>query len=247
MKRVLFIAAALALVGGGEALAADLPLPAAPAPQPTAYVPPAVYNWTGFYIGGNLGAAWAGGNFSDPAGNAFSETNAAQFVGGGQVGANYQFWSGVFIGVEGDFEWLPNTNNTTSSITIGKNTASLSANNRWLTTVTGRFGYAFDRLLVYGKGGGAWVGSSAPTVTINNVPFSTTINSNWGWTAGLGVEWYFAARWSVRGEFDYIGLQNQSFVVPAGAPGAFSGDTFTGASRNIMMLTTGINYKFGAW
>jgi outer membrane immunogenic protein len=247
MKRVLFVAAALALAGGGQALAADLPPAAAPPPPPAAYAPPAVYNWTGLYIGGNLGAAWTGGNFSDPAGNAFTATSTTQFVGGGQVGANYQFWSGAVIGVEGDFEWLSNASNTSNSVTVGKNTASLTANNRWLTTVTGRFGYAFDRLLVYGKGGGAWVGSSTPTITVNGVPFSTTVNSNWGWTAGFGLEWYFAARWSLRAEYDYVGLQSQSFVVPAAAPGIFSGDTFTGNNRHIHLATAGINYKFAPW
>ena len=64
-------------------------------------------------------------------------------------------------------------------------TASVTLNNRWLTTVTGRLGYAWDRVLVYGKGGGAWVGSSDPSVTIDGLPttFSSS-NSNSGWTAG---------------------------------------------------------------
>jgi outer membrane immunogenic protein len=251
MNRVLLIAGAFALVGAGEALAADLP-PAAPPPAkaPVAYAPPPAYNWSGFYIGGNLGAAWTGGNFSDPAGNTFTGggTSTTQFVGGGQVGANYEFWGGAVIGVEGDFEWLPNTSNTSNSITdTFGNTDSLTANNRWLTTLTGRLGYAFDRVLVYAKGGGAWVGSSTPTITINGVPFSTTINSNWGWTAGAGVEWAFAGTWSVRAEYDYVGLQSQSFTVPATAPLGIAGDVFTGNNRNIQLFLAGLNFKFGPW
>jgi outer membrane immunogenic protein len=237
------LAFALSACAASAAMAADMAPPAL-------MQPPAPYNWSGLYIGGNLGAAWTEGTFSDPIGNTFNESgaSAAQFVGGGQVGANYEFWGGTVLGVEADFDWLANTNNTSNAIvdTFG-NTDSLTANNRWLTTVTGRLGYAFDRVLVYGKGGGAWVGSSAPTITINGIPFSTNVNSNWGWTAGFGVEWAFAGTWSVRAEYDYIGLNGQSFTVPATAPGLIAGDVFTGSNRNIQLLTAGINYKFGPW
>jgi outer membrane immunogenic protein len=247
MKRVLLIAGALTFFGGSQALAADLPQPAPVPKAPAAYAPPP-YNWSGFYIGGNLGAAWTAGTFSDPFGNTFTGGGPVQFAGGGQVGANYQFWGSAVIGVEADFDWLPNTNNTGNTIvdTFG-NTDSLSANNRWLTTLTGRLGYAFDRVLVYGKGGGAWVGSSTPTITINGVPFSTSINSNWGWTAGFGVEWAFAGTWSVRGEYDYVGLNSQTFMVPATAPGGIAGEVFTGNHRDIQLLTAGVNFKFGPW
>jgi outer membrane immunogenic protein len=245
MKRVLFITGAFAIVGSGQALAADLPQPA---PIPKAPAP--VYNWSGFYIGGNLGAAWTGGNFSDPAGNIFTGSGASttQFLGGGQVGANYQFWGGAVIGVEADFDWLPNASNTTNAIidTFG-NIDSLAPNNRWLTTVTGRLGYAFDRVLLYGKGGAAWVGSSNPTITINGAPFSATINGNSTWTAGFGVEWAFAGTWSVRAEYDYIALNSQSFTVPAAAPVGLAGDVFTSNNHNIQFFTAGLNYKFGPW
>ena len=77
--------------------------------------PPVVYNWTGFYIGGNLGAAWqglSGTNFSDTLGSTFTAPTNVQFMGGGQVGVNYQFWGGVVIGAEAMFDWLPNTANS---------------------------------------------------------------------------------------------------------------------------------------
>jgi len=250
MKR-LALAVGLGACAASAALAADLPQPAPPpAKAPVAYAPPPAYNWSGFYIGGNLGAAWTNGNYSDAAGNTFNGggTSTTQFVGGGQVGANYEFWGGAVIGVEGDFEWLPNTSNTSNTITdAAGNTASLTANNRWLTTVTGRLGYAFDRVLVYGKGGAAWVGASSPAITINGIPFTSTGNSNMGWTAGVGVEWAFAGTWSVRAEYDYVGLQSQSFTIPAGAPGIFGGDTFTSNNRNINLFLAGLNYKFGPW
>src|SRR6516165_6094918 len=92
-----------ALIGiSGAALAADLP----PRPAPVPYVPAAapVYNWTGFYIGDNLGDSW-------------SNSQRAVFAGGGQVGANYQFnW--LVVGVEADFDWLANNSNSTNAVFV---------------------------------------------------------------------------------------------------------------------------------
>ena len=114
MKRLAF-AVALSVVGGSAALAADLPPPALPH-APATYVPVIAppYNWSGFYIGGNLGVGWnGGGSVSDTIGSTFSGSGqTVKFLGGGQVGVNYQFWGGVVIGAEAMFDWLPNTTNT---------------------------------------------------------------------------------------------------------------------------------------
>jgi outer membrane immunogenic protein len=251
MKRVA-LAVTLSALAGSAALAADLPPPMAPLPRaPAVYVPTPVpyYNWTGFYIGGNLGFGMNSGSFSDPAGNTFSSANNFKFLGGGQVGANYEFGNGVLIGVEAMFDWLPNNSNTVSATLGAPFTAgtagSVTLNNSWLTTVTGRLGYAWDRVLIYGKGGGAWVGASNSNVTIGGVGVQTS-GSNWGWTAGAGLEYAFWGNWSARVEYDYIGLTSQSFAVPAIA-GVLPapGDQFSGSNRNIQMVTLGINYKFG--
>jgi outer membrane immunogenic protein len=126
--------------------------------------------------------------------------------------------------------------------------ASVATSNQWLTTVTGRLGWAWDRVLLYGKGGGAWVGSNNPTLTINGTPVAIlTSNSNWGWTAGLGAEWAFWGNWSARIEYDFVGLTNQSFIIPTSVGSLPAGDQFTGNNRNIQMVNAGINYKFGPW
>ena len=247
MKRML-LASAVALTAGGQALAADLPPPMAPPPRaPAAYIPYApAYNWSGFYLGGNLGGGFAGGSFSSPAGTVSTSTNSS-FLGGGQVGVNYEFGNGFLIGAEAMFDWLPNTKNTVNftSTTAGASSGSATINNRWITTATGKLGYAWDRVLLYGKGGGAWVGtstSSGTTAAGGAVGISGPSN-NAGWTAGLGVEWAFAGNWSARAEYDYVGLTNQTWTLstPAGST------TVSSSNRNIQMITAGLNYRFGPW
>ena len=242
--RYILVTGAFTLATGGPLLAADL-YPAPYHPPPVAYVPAAVlYNWTGFYIGGNLGAGWSQGSLSDTAGNTFTPSSSPSFLGGGQVGYNYQFWGGPVAGVEADFEWAGNHNNS-SNAAAG---VTVTNNNRWLTTLTGRLGYAWNCVLVYGKGGGAWVGASDPTIT--NVAMGTsttpsTSNSNFGWTLGAGVEWAFWNNWSARLEYDFIGLNSQTFTVPApGFAGLPAGDQFTSHNRDVQMVNLGINYKF---
>jgi outer membrane immunogenic protein len=254
MKRSLL--ASVALLGGigSAAMAADLPPPMAPPPRAPAvyYPPPPVYNWTGFYIGGNLGAAWnSGGSVSDSFGSTFTGSGqTTKFTGGGQVGVNYEFWGGVVVGAEAMFDWLPNTTNTfnvTGGGAATGNTASATLNSRWLTTATGKLGYAWNTVLVYGKGGGAWVGADNPNLTVNGLgqTLSSSTTNNFGWTAGVGIEWAFAGNWSARAEYDFIGLQNQSLTVAGGGP--FAGDTINFNNRNISLLTAGLNYRFGGW
>jgi outer membrane immunogenic protein len=144
MKRIL-IASAVAFAAGGQALAADLPPPAPMPRAPATYVPIVAppYNWTGFYIGGNLGGAFTNGGFtSSIPGSTVTTTSSTSFIGGGQVGANYQFWGGVVIGAEAMFDWLPNTKNTITLTAPGAGgSGSATINNRWLTTATGKLGY----------------------------------------------------------------------------------------------------------
>jgi len=187
MKHIL-VMGAFAFATGGQSLSADLnysPHPPPPYPSPLPPVP----LWTGFYFGGNLGAGWSQGSVSDTAGITFTPNSNVNFLGGGQVGYNYQFGvgSGVVVGAEADFDWAGNHNNTNAAAGV-----TVTTNDRWLTTLTGRLGYApWEHLLFYGKGGGAWVGSSDPTITNVTTGASitpSTSNSNFGWTLGAGVD-----------------------------------------------------------
>jgi outer membrane immunogenic protein len=115
-----------------------------------------LFSWTGFYIGGNLGGAWAHRNVTDSLfGLNFNNgTNNGVFVGGGQIGGNYQF-SNFVVGVEGSFDWAANNNNATTGIVVpglGGNTIQVTSNNTWITTLAARFAVAYDRVLFYEKG-----------------------------------------------------------------------------------------------
>ena len=240
VKRVVSVFALSVMCGAAgiasAAFAADLPQP------PTTYLPLAPrYNWTGFYIGGNIGLGWSFGSFSDSLGNTLSLPNSTQFMAGGQIGFNYEFESGFLIGAEGDFDWLANAANVGSAATLVNaagptgSTAVVSLNSRSLTTATARLGYAWDRVLLYGKGGGAWLGSNNPTVTVDGAAVGISNSStNWGWVAGVGAEWAFAGNWSARVEFEYVGLNNQTFTIPASAAAsrpAISSAAITAASN----------------
>jgi outer membrane immunogenic protein len=254
MKRVAFVLAT-GLLLCGQAFAADLPMPAPPR-APAAYIPVAPpFSWTGIYIGGNLGAAWNRGTVSDAAGNGFTlPSNNAVFTGGGQVGANWQI-NALVLGVEGQFDWLANQNNASAGLNVFNtvtgttDTINVVSKDRWLTTLTGRIGFAADHWLFYAKGGGAWVGNQSFTVNDLSTGASfTSSNGGWntGWTVGGGIEWAFAGPWSAKIEYDYIKLSSNSFTVPATST-FLPNDVFTTANRNIQTVLFGVNYRFGGW
>ena len=243
-----FFLASVALLIAAPAFAADLP--PRPAPVPYRAPPPVVvyFSWTGFYLGAHVGGAWSGQNWTDSTiALNFNNGNNGAFIAGGQFGGNYQIGSFV-IGAEVDGDWVANSNNTGNGVVIPNgNTVQLTSNNRWITTAAARFGVAIDRVLVYGKAGGGWVGNNG--FTLNNTTTGASItgtNSNTasGWLVGAGVEWAFASNWTVKFEYDYLGLGNQTFTVPATAP-FLAGDTFTTSGRSVQMAKFGINYLFG--
>jgi outer membrane immunogenic protein len=240
-------AAALAsatLTISGIAHAADLGRPLPP-PQP-AFLPPPPFSWTGFYIGGNAGVAWTQGDLSDSFGDSFSNSQKAVFTGGGQIGGNYQFnW--LVVGVEADFDWLANNSNSSNAVPTPIGALQVSGNDRWITTVAARVGVAYNNLLFYGKGGGGWVGVNnfalTNVTTGNSLNFSNS-NSNSGWLVGGGIEWAFAPNWTARVEYDFLGLNNQNFTVPAGAPFFSNTDVISINNRDVQTLTVGLNYLF---
>jgi len=217
--------------------------------------PVPLFSWTGFYVGGNIGGAWSRNTWTDTILlTSFNNGgNNGAFIGGGQVGVNYQV-NNFVIGAEWDFDWAANHNNGSGVVVPGGDRIAVNVNDRWITTLAARFGVAVDHWLFYGKAGGGWVGNNGLTVTDLTTGFSFTCGtastlttncgrSTGGWLVGAGFEYAFANNWTVKLEYDYLGLGNRSFVIPAGAP-FLAGDTFTTNNRNVQMVKVGFNYLF---
>jgi outer membrane immunogenic protein len=235
-----------ALVGGlvlavGTALcivsvkAADLPPPPMPAPvAPVAYAPP-VYNWTGFYVGGHIGGGYAASSWTDAFTGANDTFNSgAGFLGGAQLGGNMQF-NAFVLGLEGDFSWADLKGSGTDSIGDTINT-----NTQWTSTVTGRIGAAFDRLLVYGKGGLALAEDQSSLTDFAGNTSSTSLTRT-GWTAGAGLEYALTNNWSAKIEYDYLafGSQPLNFTTPV------LGTVTSNANLNVSEVKAGLNFHFG--
>src|SRR5262249_33629757 len=141
MKRTLAVLGVLAAASVAPAHAADLSRPVYKAPPPvTAPVP--VYSWSGFYIGGHAGAGWEshdGQNFSVPSMVApvpLGSNSDTGFVGGGQIGYNWQFAPNWLLGIEGDFSGADIKNSSTAVLPSA--TVSMTRDLNWLASVRGR-------------------------------------------------------------------------------------------------------------
>ena len=228
MKKLLLGSAAL-IAFAAPALAADLPArPYTKAPVYTA--PAAVYNWTGFYIGGHVGGAFAGNNSL--------QGSDGQFLGGVQGGFDYQFATNWVVGAEAQYSWLTNSNNGGVVFPAG---TVVTGNTDQLGSVTGRLGYTWGPALLYAKGGYAWRDNNNIGVIVAGVPvaFTTDGPRKDGYTVGAGLEYMFAPNWSVKGEYQYYNFGSTSFT--SGTP-EIVGSRFRDDEHTVK---AGINYRFG--
>jgi outer membrane immunogenic protein len=236
--RTIFSATASMLVlglGSISVRAADLPPPAA---SPPLYVP-ASFTWTGFYIGGNVGGAWANTTLTDNRTGVSLSGHLGGWLGGGQVGFNYQNGP-ILVGVEALFDGTSLSSTTSPVPVMPFGVLQASANTQWVTTAAARFGVVVDyaqRWLIYGKAGGGWVGNSATVTNLTTGLSANATNSNAGWLLGAGIEYAFAHNWTLKLEYDYLALQNWTAASPLIA------DTLN-VRRQLNMLMIGVNYKF---
>ena len=130
----------------------QMPLKAPPAPAP-------YYDWTGFYVGGHVAYSLGRVNstLSDPDPTA-SSNSFGSLYGGVQAGYNYVLPSRLLLGIEADITFPNFQTYENGVIFTGATTQGTTVTDQidYIATLRGRFGYAFDRWLVYGTGGLAW-------------------------------------------------------------------------------------------
>jgi outer membrane immunogenic protein len=227
MKKLLLGTAAF-IAFAAPAFAADMPARTyTKAPAYTA--PEAVYNWTGFYIGGHIGGAFAGSDSLEGSGG--------RFMGGVQAGFDYQFAPNWVVGAEAQYSWLGNNNN--GVVFPGGNL--ITTNNNQLGSATARLGYTWGPALLYAKGGYAWRDNSNIGVSTNGTPvaFTTDGNHKDGYTVGAGLEYMFAPNWSAKAEYQYYNFGSTTFTT---APAPILGARFRDDEHTVKL---GVNYRFG--
>jgi outer membrane immunogenic protein len=268
MKRALTLGIGIVTLAALPALAADLP-PRYPTKAPAMVT--SVYNWSGCYIGGNIGGKWAnttdtvviadvpGVPFSG-ATSVFARERASTFIGGGQLGCNWQApGSNWVLGLEGDFDWQRWRTTRVQPVTFPPFVVgdSFTARSDWQASARARLGYAWDRTLLYVTGGAAFtnvkVGTNFP-IFVGAVVFPATSAEDsktlFGATFGGGFEHAFSNNWSFGVEARYSWYGNQTFNggVVASLPAVGGGFLFAPVTQTLKIETfevTGrLNYRF---
>jgi outer membrane autotransporter protein len=191
--------------------------------------------WAGFYIGGNIGGAWTFGTLTDNFTDVSFNTDHSGFIGGGQLGYNFQTRNLVF-GVEWDFDRASMSDTSNDAFVPGFGTLQVSADTDWITTLAARVGLTANRWLVYAKVGGGWVHNSATLTNLTTGAVASTSNTNGGFLVGGGVEYALTSHWTAKAEYDFLTLSDRTVA-------GFLGNTFT-FQRDVEMLKIGLNYKF---
>jgi outer membrane immunogenic protein len=274
-------------IATGPALAANLPVSAAPryTPPPPPPLQPPAFGWTGFYVGLNAGGTWSGHNSADVASTPIQNFNlgtgdwgansaagatgsvpvggGAGFIGGAQIGYNWQTDRAWLLGFETDIQGGADQHHNGALATrtgpfpfFGAGeiiTTDIGSSKRldYLGTVRGRLGFLFTpTLLLYGTGGLAYGEVKAGTsITQSNnncivfpatcvQPFASTAGvlsgTRTGWTAGGGVEWKFAQQWSAKAEYLFYDLGSATFN---NGTLMFGNNTFPGAGGPVVITS----------
>jgi outer membrane immunogenic protein len=154
--------------------------------------------------------------------------NLSGFIGGGQLGGNYQI-SSIVLGLEADFDY--SGQNRTSTVGIFKQSDSIP----WIGTLRGRIGYATGRVLLYGTAGGA-EGKLSSTITAAGFGSISGWKTHGAWAAGGGVEIGVTENLSARIEYLYLDTGNINLAT-------FGPVTVTGRVQD-NLVRAGLNWRF---
>ena len=216
-------------VAAGVALAAQCAGAADLSVAPLYKAPPAPvvqpYNWSGLYLGINGGGGWGRSWWSANT----TGVNLSGALAGGTAGYNLQLGKAVF-GVEGDIDWSGLRGTAATSLCPN----GCSTSDTWLSTVRGRVGYSFDRVMPYVTGGLAVGDIRAATPG-----FAGGSATNAGWTLGGGLEVALPGNWTAKAE--YLRVDLGSFNCGTGC----NGTPTDNVSLHENIFRAGVNYRFG--
>ena len=237
-----FLLAALALISLGASapvVAADLPArPYTKAPEAWT---PALYDWSGGYVGVNGGWGAARRCF-DLTGPTLIGPDGCHDTSGGFAGAQlgYRWQMGAWV-VGADFQgdWADLHG---SSVSLSNNANVNRSHIDDFGLFTGQVGYAWNTALLYFKGGAAIVADRNEIVTNGAVLATSPGDNRWGGTVGAGIEFSFAPNWSAALEYNHLFIPNNNtnFVTPAGT--LISSDRIHGDAD---LVSVRVNYRWG--
>ena len=254
MRKALVLSVFAAFAGCGAAVAADGPEKGSAKDGPPASQP--LYNWTGFYLGAHIGAAWGDTKFAEFPGRASiygDNVNTPGPLAGGQAGYNYQAGSWV-IGAEADVAYADLDGTNTCFARSGDfKSSNCHSHFDAIGSLTGRLGRVFapyDRSLFYVKGGAAWAQGKRAVILNEQFEAHNASDGFWGWTAGGGVEYALSQAWSAKVEYDYYGFGSASVLTPYSVGGElWRRDDARFAARtqqDLQAVKAGLNYRLGS-
>jgi outer membrane immunogenic protein len=218
IRKILFATMmALAAIGVRPLLAADLPAQSYKAPPMMA---PAAVLWGGCYLGVEGGGGWGSSQHvavsPNPAINGRPITNNFGLSGGeigGTIGCNHQVNSFVF-GVENDISWADINGSAPDMLPFNLNAVS-HTNQKWLDTLRGRVGYAWEKALFYGTAGAAFAGTDATICNTFLGVCTSNAQTRTGWVAGAGIEYAMWENVSLKLEYLHADFGNgRYFTTP---------------------------------
>src|ERR1700694_1277854 len=133
----------------------------------------AIYNWTGFYVGGPVGygqGSLGPGTNPIPEQAVFFPHSLTGLIAGFQAGYNLQLPNRVVLGVEADVSFASPIDRPKLDL------APLNTTMEYAGTARGRIGYTFGTILPYVTGGLAW-GESRVNINANDgiIPLSSRV------------------------------------------------------------------------
>jgi outer membrane immunogenic protein len=240
MQKTLVAATLAALVGvAGAANAADIYAPSASGYKDVVVVAP---TWTGFYLGGHVGAGFSDAKFQDgymgqPLYNNGTLSNDGVF-GGAQLGYNIQHDRFLF-GVEGDIGGLDITSDRT---VIHNDIARYNASSGLYGDITGRFGLVVGPALFYAKGGAAFLDGDFHNTYFSGTPSQYTNGKSdtlWGWAVGGGLEYALNPAWSLKAEYQHFDFGNTTY------DNSINATWHNKFATTVETVSAGLNYHFG--